>query len=56
MTVPIWKLKRGDLFKVEGSDIILEFHKLDGMYSIAFTRTGDKCLIGLCNVELVEGK
>ena len=56
MTVPIWKLKRGDLFKVEGSDVILEFHKIDGIYAQCTTRTGQATLVCLCNVELVEGK
>lgn len=54
--INIWKLKRGDLFKVEGSDVILEFWKMDGMYSQALTRDGQMTLIGLCKVELVQGK
>lgn len=54
--IDIWKLKRGDLFKVEGSDVILEFHKLDGAYVQCSTRTGQAALIGLCKVFLVEGK
>lgn len=54
--ISIWDLKRGDLFKVEGSDIILEYVKLDGMYSQALTRDGQMALIGLCKVWLVQGK
>lgn len=54
--VPIWKLKRGDLFKLEGCDVILEFVKIDGIYSHCLTRTGDLALIGLCDVELIQGK
>lgn len=54
--INIWNLKRGDLFKVEGSDVILEFVKLDGMYSQCLTRSGQMALIGLCQVELVQGK
>lgn len=54
--IEIWKLNRGDLFKVEGSDIILEYVKIDGMYSQALTRDGQMALIGLCRVELVQGK
>ena len=54
--INIWDLKRGDLFKVEGSDIILEYVKIDGMYSQALTRDGQMTLIGLCKVELVQGK
>ena len=54
--VSIWNLKRGDLFKVEGCDIILEYVKIDGMYSQALTRDGQMTLIGLCKVWLVQGK
>ena len=54
--VDIWKLKQGDLFKVEGSNIILEFHKMDGAYAQCSTRSGQATLVGLCLVELVEGK
>ena len=51
--VPIWKLKRGDLFKLEGCDVILEFVKIDGAYCIALVRSGNQCFIGLCEVELL---
>lgn len=54
--VSIWNLKRGDLFKVEGSDVILEFWKMDGAYCQCLTRSGQMALIGLCQVELVQGK
>ena len=54
--VPIWKLNRGDLFKLEGCDVILEFVKIDGAYAQCFTRTGEPALICLCNVELIQGK
>lgn len=54
--VPIWKLKYGDLFKLEDCEIILEFVKIDGAYCQCLTRTGDLALIGLCDVELVQGK
>jgi hypothetical protein len=54
--VNIWDLKRGDLFKIEGSDVILEFYKLDGAYAQCNTRSGQATLVGLCRVELVEGK
>lgn len=54
--VDIWKLKRGDLFKVEGYDVILEFHKMDGAYAQCSTRSGQATFVGLCRVELVEGK
>ena len=54
--INIWDLKHGDLFKVEGCDIILEYVKIDGMYSQALTRDGQMTLIGLCRVELVEGR
>lgn len=54
--VNIWNLKRGDLFKVEGSDVILEFWKMDGAYAQCSTRTGQATLVGLCKVFLVEGK
>lgn len=54
--IDIWDLKPGDLFKVEGSDIILEYVKIDGMYSQALTRDGQMTLIGLCKVELVQGR
>lgn len=53
--VPIWKLKPGDLFKLEGCEIILEFVKLDGIYAQCLTRTADMTLIGLCNVYLIQG-
>lgn len=53
--VDIWKLKRGDLFKVEGSEVILEFHKIDGAYIQCFTRSGQFALIGLCEVFLIQG-
>lgn len=53
--VKIWKLKRGDLFKLEGCEIILEFVKMDGSYCVALTRTGDQCFIGLCDVYLIQG-
>ena len=51
--VDIWKLKRDDLFKVEGCDVILEFHKMDGSYCVAYTRTGQQTFIGLCKVEIL---
>ena len=51
--VNIWDLKQGDLFKIEGSDVILEFYKMDGAYCVAYTRTGQHTLIGLCKVELL---
>ena len=54
--VDIWKLKQGDLFKVEGCGVILEFHKMDGSYAQCSTRSGQATLVGLCRVELVEGK
>ena len=54
--VPIWKLKHGDLFKLEGCDVILEFVKMDGSCAQCLTRTGDMTLIRLCDVELVQGK
>lgn len=54
--INIWNLKRGDLFKVEGSDVILEFWKMDGAYAQCSTRTGQATLVGLCKVELVQGK
>lgn len=53
--IDIWKLKRGDLFKVEGSDVILEFYRMDGSYSQALTRDGQMTLIGLCKVYLIQG-
>ena len=54
--VPIWRLNRGDLFKLDNSDIILEFVKMDGAYAQCLTRTGDLTFIGLCSVELIQGK
>ena len=54
--VKIWKLKRGDLFKLEGCEIILEFVKMDGSYANALTRTGELTYIGLCDVYLIQGK
>ena len=54
--VNIWNLRLGDLFKIPGSDIILEYVKIDGMYSQALTRDGQMTLIGLCKVELVQGR
>lgn len=54
--IPIWRLTRGDLFKLEGCDVILEFHKMDGAYAQCSTLTGQATLVGLCNVELVQGK
>lgn len=51
--INIWNLKRGDLFKVEGSDVILEFWKMDGLYCVAYTRTGQQTFIGLCKVEIL---
>ena len=47
----IWNLHRGDLFRFSGH--ILEFERMDGMYCIAWTRTGQ--LVNVCGqVEVVE--
>jgi hypothetical protein len=54
--VNIWNLNRGDLFKVLGSDIILEFYKIDGAYVQCTTLTGQAALVGLQKVELVQGR
>lgn len=54
--VNIWDLRCGDLFTLLDSDVILEYVKIDGMYSHALTRTGDLVYIGLCQVELVQGR
>ena len=54
--VNIWNLNRGDLFRVQGSDIILEFYKIDGAYVQCSTLTGQAVLVGLQQVELVQGR
>lgn len=54
--IDIWNLKTGDLFKVEGCDVILEFWGMDGAYAKCSTLTGQATLVGLCKVELVQGK
>ena len=54
--IDIWDLKKGDLFRVTGCDVIFEYVKLDGMYSHCLTRTGELVYIGLCQVELVQGR
>lgn len=53
--IPIWKLTRGNLFKLDDCDVILEFVKMDGAYAQCLTRTGDITFIGLCDVYLVQG-
>ncbi len=42
--ISVWKLNRGELFRV--GNLILEFERMDGMYCIAWTRTGQ--LVNLC--------
>jgi hypothetical protein len=54
--IEIWKLNRGDLFKIPGCDVILEFCGMDGAYAKCSTLTGQATLVGLCKVELVQGK
>ena len=54
--IDIWKLNTGDLFKVEGCDVILEFYRMDGAYAQCTTLTGEPTLVGLCKVELVQGR
>ncbi len=51
----VWQLQRGDLFRIPGSPVILEFHRMDGFYGRAFTRTG-QLWIGAGHVELLEGR
>ena len=49
--IPVWNLRRGELFRV--GNLILEFEKMDGMYCRAWTRTGQLVnLIGY--VEVLE--
>lgn len=54
--INIWDLKRGDLFKIPDCDVILEFCGMDGAYAKCSTLTGQATLVGLCKVELVQGK
>lgn len=54
--VNIWDLRRGDLFLIPGCDVILEFWKIDGAYIQCSTLTGQTTLVGLCKVELVQGR
>lgn len=54
--INIWNLKTGDLFKVEDCDVILEFYRMDGAYAQCSTLTGQATLVGLCKVELVQGR
>ena len=54
--INIWNLKTGDLFKVPGCDVILEFYRMDGAYAQCSTLTGQATLVRLCKVELVQGR
>lgn len=38
--VNIWELKKGDRFRVEGSDSIFTFDHMDGMYGHAYAADG----------------
>lgn len=43
MSIPlmVWELKRGDRFKVEGSDIVWEFRSMDGAYCYSTDNHGN---------------
>ena len=40
-TTPVWKLQRGQRFKVPGVSHILTFFKMDGRYCQATTEEGE---------------
>lgn len=48
---PVYSLCRGDLFRFCGH--ILEFERMDGMYCIAWTRTGQLVSVS-GRVEVLE--
>lgn len=39
-TVNVWDLRRGDKFRVEGSDEVFTFDHMDGMYCFATNADG----------------
>ena len=51
MTVGVWRLHRGELFRLGRH--ILEFERMDGMYARCWTRTG-QLVIFTGNVEVLE--
>lgn len=51
--IAVWSLRRGDLFRLSGH--ILEFERMDGMYAVAWTRTGQMVNVS-GHVEVVDDR
>ena len=51
-TAMLWDLKRDQLFRIPGCDMVLRFEKMDGMYCRAFTPYG--AMVNFCSRQAME--